>query len=106
MDASRRIARVNQAPAGRSAASRSLDRLVQRMGRTRLVWLSLFGSLTLVAATLWLVESQPASTPAGFPLAATVDAAGGPNIEAIFNTRVPIDPNQWQGVVIHHSGEL
>lgn len=71
-----------------------------------MVWLSLTGSMALATGTLLLIERQPASAPAGFPLAATVDAAGGPNIEAIFNTRVPIEPGRWKGVVIHHSGEL
>lgn|GEM_PF-249566 len=91
---------------GRPTLTVVLDEAVNRLGRTRMVWLSLGASIMVVGATLLLLEGRPANGAVGFPLAETVDAAGATNIEAIFNTRAPLAESQWRGIVIHHSGAL
>lgn len=102
----RGIADVMWSGSGRPTLPSLIERYANRLGRTRTVWLCLAASLGLVGLTLLLVEGKPEAGPAGYPLAATVDTAGAPAIEAVFNTRVPIEEGRWKGIVIHHSGSL
>ena len=72
--------------------------------RTRIVWGSLLGSMTCVGALLLFLEGDPAPRMDGLALAAPVAAVGATPIEAIFETRVPLQDGRWEGIVIHHSG--
>jgi hypothetical protein len=40
----------------------------------------------------------------GLALPAAVAASGPTSIDAIFSTRVPLEPGRWKAIVLHHSG--
>ncbi len=71
--------------------------------RTKVVWLSLLGAMTMVGGMLLAVEGRPAPRVDGLAFA-PLAAAGEPNsLETIFRTQQPLDTRRWQGIVIHHS---
>lgn len=71
--------------------------------RTRIVWCSFLLSMTLVIGLLALSDHRAGP---GFPAAAAASLVSNtPGLDPIFRTEVPIDPDRWQAIVIHHSGE-
>ncbi len=77
--------------------------LLRRLTRTQAVWGALVVAMTGVGALLMLLEDRRAG--ARPPLAlVSLTQAPGRSVETIFQTRSPIEPGRWKGVVIHHSG--
>jgi hypothetical protein len=74
--------------------------------RTRTVWTALLLSMTTVGGFLYILQGGTAPRLDGLALPAMVAAAGPSSIEAVFKTRQPLAGKKWQGIVIHHSGEL
>ncbi len=74
--------------------------------RSRVVWLSLVGAMTGVGGLLVALEGQRTPRMDGIALVATPPAQGPSSIGVVFNTRTPLQPGRWQGVVIHDSGAL
>jgi N-acetylmuramoyl-L-alanine amidase len=72
--------------------------------RRAIVWTSLFFSMTAVGGLLLLFEGSPAPRIDGMALSMPVAARGPSHIESIYRTREPLKQNQWEGIVIHHSG--
>ncbi|MEO0483387.1 MAG: peptidoglycan recognition family protein [Planctomycetota bacterium] len=72
--------------------------------RTRIVWGSLVLSMGAVGVLLWGLQGGRAPRVDGLTLTPLVAAAGPSSVEAIFETRTPIDPDRWLSIVVHHSG--
>jgi hypothetical protein len=72
--------------------------------RTRIVWGALVGTMTLAGGLLWALDDGPAPRLDGLALRPLVAAAGPSSIEAIFQTRAPLDRARWKSIVIHASG--
>jgi hypothetical protein len=68
------------------------------------VWASLTGSMTAVTALLLALDSGPSARLDGFALPALAATTGTTTIEAVFDTREPVAPGQWQAIIIDHSG--
>ena len=77
---------------------------LERVSRAQRVWLALLASMTCVGGLLVAVDGRPAPSLDGVALVAAPSRAN--SIEAIFNTRVPIEPGRWDGIVIYDSGSL
>lgn len=95
-DASRGPGR--RSPERRSPGRRSPGR------RSKVVWASLAGSMTAVTALLMALDSGSSARLDGFALPALAATTGATTIEAIFDTRVPVEPGRWLAIVIDHSG--
>jgi len=74
--------------------------------RARVVWAALVASMTGVGGLLLALDGRPTPRLDGLALIAPVPAAGAATLDAVFNTRRPLDRGRWQGIVIHHSGAL
>lgn len=73
--------------------------------RAGVVWGSLVGSMTLAAGLLMLLDGGASPRMDGLALPPLMAAAGAaPSIEAVLQTRAPLDHQRWQAIVIHHSG--
>jgi hypothetical protein len=70
--------------------------------RTRIVWVSFLGSMAAVIGLLALGDRRPGP---GFPAAHASLLADSPAGDRIFQTDIPLGPNRWKAIVIHHSGE-
>jgi len=92
--------RTDQSP----TAPARLPGVIERLSRTQRVWLALVGSMTCVGGLLLAVDGRPTPSLDGVALVATPARAA--SIEAIFNTRAPIEPGRWDGVVIYDSGSM
>lgn len=71
--------------------------------RTRVVWASLLASMTIAAGLLLALDGRPSPRLDGLALPPMLSRAGGASIDAIFNTRAPLDADRWRAVVIHHT---
>jgi hypothetical protein len=96
---------ASHAPARRSRRSRkprvSPPPLSQR---TQIVWGSLLATMTIAGGLLWALDEGPAPRLDGLALRPLVAAAGPSSIEAVFQTRAPLDRSRWKAIVIHSSG--
>jgi len=91
-------------PKSRKAKSRKpAKKSAAAAGRAKVVWASLMASMTAVGGLLWVLQGGPAPRADGLALPAMVAAAGPASIERVFKTNVPITPQRWQAIVIHHS---
>jgi len=72
--------------------------------RAQAVWASLIGSMTLVGGLLFFLDGAPISRSEGFTLTPLLATTGPDTVEAVFNTRAPLDTARWQAIVIHDSG--
>jgi hypothetical protein len=71
--------------------------------RTTLVWASFIAAMTIGAGILALSDGQVSS---GFIAASPGWVSERPTAaDPITNTRVPVAPGQWTGILIHHSDE-
>lgn len=73
------------------------------LSRSKLVWVALAASMTLGAGLLSLLAGPSAPALAGRSIA-LLNVTENLSIEAVFNTRAPIENPRWSGIVIHHSG--
>lgn len=74
-----------------------------RLPRRHVVWASLLASMSGAGGMLLALDDSPGSA-AGAPVLAGVER--GPataGMSAIFETKAPIEPGRWTGIVIHHS---
>lgn len=60
--------------------------------------------MTLVGGVLLALDNAPTFSPDGLALPTLAATSGETSIEAIFNTRRPLDRQRWQAIVIHDSG--
>ncbi len=74
-----------------------------RLTRTHVVWGALLASMTLVGGLLLALDRSAIAGPA-LALVNVDRAATASNLDAIFDTKTPIKPGAWTGIVIHHSG--
>jgi hypothetical protein len=74
--------------------------------RNRVVWGAFAVAMTSVGGLFWLLQGGPAPRLDGLALPAMVAAAGPTSMEAVFQTRRPVEAGKWQAIVIHHSGSL
>ena len=72
--------------------------------RSRIVWALLIGSMTTVTALLMALDTNTRHRLDGRALPALVVTTGSTSLEAIFNTRKPVQPGQWRAIVIDCSG--
>lgn len=73
--------------------------------RAGVVWGSLVGSMTLAAGLLMVLDGGSSPRMDGLALPPLMAAAGAaPSIEAVLQTRVPLEHDRWQAIVVHHSG--
>lgn len=72
--------------------------------RTRLVWGSLVGSMTLVGGLLWVMDGAKSPRVDGWSMPALAQASAPSSIESVFATRAPVQNGRWTSIVIHHSG--
>lgn len=77
--------------------------VVRGWGRTRVVWASLLGAMTVVGGGLVLSDGRPGGAP---PALVGFDGPGAASIEDVLRTRAPLDRERWTGIVIHHSGSV
>lgn len=82
----------------------SVARLVHRLRRPQVVWLSLLGAMTGGGGLLLALDRSPAPRADGIALAAPIRVPSAPAIESVLNTRRPLDKTSWKRIVIHHSG--
>jgi N-acetyl-anhydromuramyl-L-alanine amidase AmpD len=73
-------------------------------GRTRTVWLALLGAMTFTGGGMWALQGAPMPRLDGMSLPALVAAAGPSSLEAVYQTRSPVEKGRWTSIVIHHSG--
>lgn len=90
-------------PHGATPAS-GLFAKARALSRTQVVWASLLASMTVVGGLLLAIDSPRATGASGIALAASVPAAGAPAIEAVLQTKSPLQDGRWLRIVIHHSG--
>ncbi len=73
--------------------------------RTKIVWSALIASMTALIGLLSLLDSgNPALSAKGVSLSPLASITAERGVDAIFNTKADIDPNQWDSIVIVHSG--
>lgn len=72
--------------------------------RTRNVWITLLGAMTVVGGAMLLLDGRPAPAAGGLTLAPLVSVGTVPTLEAVFQTRRAIVAGRWSYIVIHHSG--
>ncbi len=73
--------------------------------RTKIVWGALVASMTGLVGLLSLLDSgNPALSAQGVSLSPLASITAERGVGAIFNTKADIDPNQWDSIVIVHSG--
>lgn len=72
--------------------------------RSKVVWASLAGSMTAVTALLLALDGGTGARLDGFALPALAATTGTTSIEAVFDTREPVEPGRWQAIIIDHSG--
>ncbi len=90
--------RARSTPSARSSAGASPG-----FTRDQIVLASLIGFLTVVGGLLWLLDGAPQPASSGIRLPALVASAGPSSLETVFDLASPVEPDRWQGIVIHHS---
>lgn len=72
--------------------------------RAGVVWTALAVAMTAVAGLFFALDRSVAPRMDGVALPPLVASAGPTNVEAVLQTRVPLDQQRWDAIVIHHSG--
>lgn len=72
--------------------------------RAQIVWGSLVASMTVVGSVLFVLDRAPLAGTDGVALTPLMATTGPDTVEAIFNTRSPLDNDRWTSIVIHDSG--
>lgn len=72
--------------------------------RTRVVWGSLVGAMTVVGGLLFAVDGTPSRPMQGVSLPALLAPGGSPSMDPVFDTRVPVTKDRWLAIVVHSSG--
>lgn len=82
----------------RNGRSRNMGR------RAKIVWASLVGSMTAVTALLMALDHGSPARLDGIALPAMAATRSNVSIEAVFQTRAPVEDGQWLAIVIDHTG--
>ena len=85
------------------AASSSNSRTVT--ARTRVVWASFAGAMTLVTGALFVLGGKDAGPMTGRSITPLVDVNTPQAMESVFTPAVEIEQGRWNAIVIHHTGE-
>jgi hypothetical protein len=72
--------------------------------RAQVVWASLVLSMTVVGGGLFLIDRGPVAAAEGLSLTPLMATSGVSTVEGVLNTRVPLDYDRWQAIVVHDSG--
>jgi len=72
--------------------------------RSKTVWGALLASMTLVGGLLVVLDPKQAPSGGGFALPPLAATDGASSVEAVFNTKAPLESGRWQAIVIHDSG--
>lgn len=72
--------------------------------RTRVVWGALAAGMTLGVGLLSLLDPGSPVRAGGVSLSPLMALGGGRGVEAVFQTRTPIEPGRWHSIVLVHSG--
>ncbi|MBL8746142.1 MAG: N-acetylmuramoyl-L-alanine amidase [Phycisphaerae bacterium] len=75
-----------------------------RLARTHVVWGALVAAMTGVGGLLLALDRSPAAPAEAVALVNLERANSNNEFAAIFDTKTPIKPGAWTGIVIHHSG--
>jgi N-acetyl-anhydromuramyl-L-alanine amidase AmpD len=73
--------------------------------RTRVVWASFAGAMTLVTGALFVLGGNDAGPMTGRTITPLVDINTPNSMESIFSPDVEIEEGRWNAIVIHHTGE-
>jgi hypothetical protein len=72
--------------------------------RSKVVWASLVGGMTAVTSLLLVLDRDAPTRLDGFTFPVMATTTGSTSIEAVFETRTPVEPGRWQAIVIDHTG--
>lgn len=72
--------------------------------RAKVVWASLVGSMTAVTALLMALDHDAPTRLDGLTLPAMAATSSAVTIEAVFQTRAPVEDGRWLAIVIDHTG--
>ena len=87
-----------------SRARKTSTRLAGPSRRTKIVWMSFFGAMTIVTGLLTLQESNYSGH--RYLAATSIGLLGDrPLVDPLFQIEAPLDNDRWTGIVIHHTGE-
>jgi hypothetical protein len=75
-----------------------------RFARAHVVWGALVASMTGVGGLLLALDQQPAVPTEALALVNLDRGAATSELDAIFDTKSPVKPGAWTGIVVHHSG--
>lgn len=78
--------------------------IAPRMARAHVVWGALVFSMTGVGGLLLALDRSPSAPSQTVALVNLDRTASASDLSAIFDTKSPIKPAAWTGIVIHHSG--
>lgn len=73
--------------------------------RTRVVWASFAGAMTLVTGALFVLGGKDAGPLTGRTITPLVDVNTPQSMESVFSPAKEIVPGRWNAIVIHHTGE-
>ncbi|MCC5822168.1 MAG: peptidoglycan recognition protein family protein [Phycisphaerales bacterium] len=72
--------------------------------RTKIVWCALAGAMTVGVGLLSLLDSGSPTRSSGVTLSPLMAVGGARGVEAVFQTRAPIEEDRWHTIVLVHSG--
>ena len=72
--------------------------------RTRVVWASFAGAMTLVTGALFVLGGNDVGPMTGRTITPLVDINTPNSMESIFSPDVEIEEGRWNAIVIHHTG--
>lgn len=75
-----------------------------RLARAHVVWGALVASMTGVGGLLLALDRTPVGPTSALAMVNLDRGAPTSDFDAIFQTKSPIKPGTWTGIVIHHSG--
>lgn len=73
--------------------------------RTRIVWAAFAAAMTVVTGSLFVLGGRAAGPLTGRTMTALAGVSTPGGLEAIFDTRAPIEKGRWDAIVIHHTGQ-
>jgi hypothetical protein len=72
--------------------------------RTKVVWCTLAAAMTVGVGLLSLLDPGSPARTGGMSLSPLMATGGARGVEAVLNTRTPIEDGRWHTIVLVHSG--